>query len=408
MNINRIFFNFILIIPIINAIATNTTSYFTAGTLNPGTLRAFLIGAFAIYFILKQYPVNSINYFILFYLFFYLGLALSTSNVNSSLYIYFKFFIGTIMFPLGYYYVNNIKKLKMLTISFLIALVLFILNVVIANVFKLGTSDYLEDTMYFGAGRVNITKTMIALIFTAPLALLFIKNKFNYWVAIIIFIIGVVICFMGIKRSVLLTIPAGMLVYGFLKRNKLRLVKVLIVISLLFVLTPLAFPRYMDLFLQRLDAREERVEFSDETLETEGRYNEVSLVWQAWVNGDIKHKLVGSELFNDTYFFKTNRMLHTDYMIILNGSGIIGFLLWFYFIWRVIKEKNKYYKHISNIYLFQELNAVFYMMLAAQLLMSISGTVYSIDLRSVIFLFWGATIGVMRTEAMSVLKQSTT
>jgi hypothetical protein len=40
------------------------------------------------------------------------------------------------------------------------------------------------------------------------------------------------------------------------------------------------------------------------------------------------------------------------------------------------------------------------MLLVTQLIMSISGTVYSLNVRSLLFLYWGAIIGTMRTEAL--------
>ena len=58
---HRKWFGFVLFIPLINAIATLTTNYFPAGNLNPGTLRAFIIGVFFLYFLIKIFPVNKPN-----------------------------------------------------------------------------------------------------------------------------------------------------------------------------------------------------------------------------------------------------------------------------------------------------------------------------------------------------------
>jgi hypothetical protein len=138
------------------------------------------------------------------------------------------------------------------------------------------------------------------------------------------------------------------------------------------------------------------VELTEETIETEGRLSETEMVFGAWSTGSVRHKLAGSEVFNDRLFFKSKRMLHTDYMIILNGSGIIGLFLWFYLFVRIIKEKNRYYRLLKNHILFREMNAIFWVLLTAQLVLSVSGTVYAIELRSLIFLFLGAFLGTMR------------
>ena len=70
-----------------------------------------------------------------------------------------------------------------------------------------------------------------------------------------------------------------------------------------------------------------------ETMEIEGRYWETEAVINAIKNDDLMHTLFGSEIFNEFDYFKTKRMLHIDYNVILNGTGIIGlfvFLLIYY------------------------------------------------------------------------------
>jgi len=116
------FFKFVLLIPIINAIASNTTSYFAAGTLNPGTLRALPLLVFSLYFIFTSFPTTKINRFILSYLIFYFILVYFSSDISNSLYIYLKFFLGVIMFPIAYFFINTIEKLRNLSIFFIVSL----------------------------------------------------------------------------------------------------------------------------------------------------------------------------------------------------------------------------------------------------------------------------------------------
>jgi hypothetical protein len=166
--------------------------------------------------------------------------------------------------------------------------------------------------------------------------------------------------------------------------------------SILILVILTSFPSITNLFSSRYEARSERVEFSDSTLESEGRYDETKIVLASWISGSFKHKIIGTEVFNDRVFYNSDRMLHTDYMIILNGSGIVGFFLWFYLLFLIIAEKKKYYKKLKRIVLFKEINAVFWVLIVTQLLLSISGTIYAIEVRSLLFLIWGALIGTMR------------
>jgi len=395
----------VLSLPIINTIATITTNYFPASSLNPGTIRAIIIGSFTLFFIFTRYPKNSPNLFLFFYIIFYGFLVFLSTNIQLSGMLFLKFFLGIIMFPIGYYYFNNFYMLKKLLIISIVSLIIFISNIFISNVFKLGTSDYLDESFYFGSGKVNITKTMIILVFTYPLSAFFFKNtKFSKYNNII-YLSGLLVALIGIKRSVLVSFILGIIYYALLKKGKTNLIKIILISTIIIFFIITLFPKYTDIFLRRLEAREERIELSEETLETEARYGETIRVWETWKEGNLKHKLIGSELFNDRFFFKTKRMLHTDYMILLNGSGIIGLFLWFSFLFLIIKKEREYFRYLKNMFFFQELNSIFYILIISQIIMSISSTVYTIDLRGFIFLYWGAILSTMRNNTLVQINQ---
>lgn len=395
-------FSFVLLIPIINAVATSTVNYFPAGTLNPGTVRALLIGLFLLYFVVNKYPKDIVSGFILFFLIYLFVLAILSSNISKSFYEYIKIVLSMLMYPVGFYYINSKEKLLKLNRVYLFVLIFFILDITFANIFQYGTSDYLEDSVYFGSARVNITKAMIILIIVSPIAFILEEKKYLKWVAIVI-VIGLLITVVGIKRSVLLSTIASAAIYFLKSPHKARMFRLsLIVIFLL--LTFLSF--YVDVFYDRYSARGERVEITEETFETESRYNEVFWVIDAWEKGSTKHKFFGTDFLNDREFYGTKRMLHTDYMIILSGAGLLGLFLWVVQYLLLILVKNSYYDKLRNITFYRELNTVFWMLLATQLLMSISGTIYSLNTRALLFLYWGAIIGTMRYEVINIQNQS--
>jgi len=298
------------------------------------------------------------------------------------------------MLPIGYYYINTVERLRLLVKVLFFTLILHLVNIAVANIFDLGTSDYLDQTFYFGAGRVNITKNILVLVFMFPVTMLFVKKYRKTVLAI--YIIGFLIALMGIKRSVLISAVVGAITYLLAKQRVTLLIRAALVTAGLGLVLILAFPKFIDLFQARFEARGERVELSGETIETEGRINEVGLVTKAWLSGSFKHKLIGSEVFNDRLYFNSKRMLHTDYMIMLSGSGLIGLFLWFYMFARLVREKNRFYKFLRNHILFRELNAIFWVLIITQLVLSVAGTIYAIELRSLIFLIWGASLGTMK------------
>lgn len=387
-------FYFVLAIPLINAIASNTSEYFASDILNTGNLRALIIGLFAAYFVIARLPNEGLSRFVIVYLAFYMVLVLFSTDRLLSGNLFLKFFLGVIMLPIGYYYINSIRKLEIFLRILFLTLVLHLINIAIANIFQLGTSDYLDETFYFGAGRVNITKNILILVFLMPATMLF-ARKYRKLITVL-YLVAFLITIVGIKRSVLISAAAGVVAYLAVKQRFALLLKTAAAAAGIYLLLVLVFPGFTELFQSRFEARGERVELTEETIETEGRISEVALVSKAWKEGSFRHKIIGSEVFNDRLFFDSKRMLHTDYMIVLNGSGLLGLVLWFYLYARLIREKNRYYRALGNHILFRELNALFWVLMAAQLVLSVSGTVYAIELRSLIFLVWGAILGVMR------------
>src|SRR5690606_7141708 len=132
---------------------------------NTGNLRALIIGIFAAWFMFTRLPNESLSRFTLYYLGYYFLLVLFSTDRFTSGNLYLKFLLGVIMMPIGYYYINSIARLEVLLKILLFTLGLHILNIIIANIFALGTADYRDETFYFGAGRVNITKNILILVF---------------------------------------------------------------------------------------------------------------------------------------------------------------------------------------------------------------------------------------------------
>lgn len=405
MNLKKLFFNFLIFIPILFALAYNTTGYFSPRGLNPGTIRGFFMLFYLAIFLFKFYPESLVNK-IIFLFVFYIGiLSFLSSDINLSLYGYMKFFIASLMFPLGYYFINNHEKLLLLTRSYAWALGIFMLNIAVSNLFGLGSSDYLEESFYFGAGRVNITKVMIILIFTGPILLY--SHKFKYSKVFGIFLaVSSFITMIGIKRSVLLSAIAGVLIFGLTSKSKTLFLRGIIGLSIILISFVFIFPKTIEIFYDRYEARSEELEINEEVFDKEGRVNETYLVIDTWVKGTIAFKFFGGEIFNDRYLFKKSRMLHTDYMVVLAGSGLVGIIFWFLIYYLMVREKEKYWKFLKLDPRFSQYHPVFYSILAAQMLMSISGTIQGIDLRSFILLYLGALIGSMRGEVKNLLQKS--
>lgn len=386
-------FLFVLLIPIINIFADVLTNYFESATFNPGSIRAFLLLLFISYFLLKQYIFDSLSKYIIIYLAYLFVLTFFSSDIMFSMTIFIKVSIASLLFPIGYYYFDDLAKFRKLNISYIYAIVIIILSLLISNYFSLGSSDYSEGSFYFGSAKVNITKTLASLIICSPIMFIFIKKNINKRILAFILAVGVILVFIGVKRSALGALVIGILIYLIFTPRKSRLIKYLTYATVFVLMTA---PFYLPIIEQRFEARENRLQFESETLYGEGRYYEVFMVFNAMYRDDLIHKLFGSELFNDRKYFNVNRMLHTDYMTLLNGSGIIGLLLFMGIYWQLFREKNKYLKRIKNIELFSEFNSVFISIIVAMIILSVAGTIHQIGSRGFMFMYLGAMIRLMR------------
>lgn len=399
----RILYNLVFLVAILNAIATVTTGYFPAGTLNPGTVRALIIGVPLIIFIARYYPSDFVSITIFIYLLYLFLLVFLSSDILWSFYMYIKIAIGFLMFPLGYYFVKDLRSYKKLMTSFAITLGLLLITVLISNIFDLGTSDYLDESFYFGVGRVNITTSIFILVLVAPVTLAFFKGN-TQKILVLVFVAGLIVSLIGIKRSVLLSALISPMVYGFFTRYKKRFIKLFLGIALLLGLTVVVFPNAYSIFNARFDARRDagNLELSEESVSGQARFDEYNLVVQSWIDGSLRHKMIGSEWLNDMYYFQSKRMLHTDYMVLLNGSGAIGLVGWFIILFLIFKEIVKYHKYLRTSPLFNTIYAISFCLLATQLFMSVSGSLYSIDVRCLLMLFWGSTVGLFRHTAIRI------
>jgi O-antigen ligase len=384
---------FVLSIPVINVIADSTQDYFQAGIASPGYIRALIILAFLIIHFKNYYRRNSLNNIILISLIYYFILGFFSSDVLYSQSVFLKYFIASMMFPLGYYYFRTEEQLRSLLNVLMWVLGIYIFFLIISNIFSLGSSDYLEGSIYFGAGRVNMTKSMMILVLMSPLSIRFARKKSIKKIYIIIVVVAIIFILLGVKRSALLGLLIGYFVYYILAPQKTRVAKGLFVIGVILLI---ASPLYFNTFAKRFAVRQEEGRFDvSQAEEEEGRVVELINTWNSFKSGSIAYKLFGAEFFNSMAYFKTRRMLHTDYATMLSGSGIVGlflFLLIYYLIFRRSYIVYKSYKANSNV---NDIMAVSITLIIAILITGIAGTVTGVGLRSLAFLFWGASFSLL-------------
>lgn len=388
------FFAFTLFIPILNGLANVTTNFFPPATINPGFFRIALIIVFLLLVYQRAFVANSTNLFFIGFAIYWIILIPFADNTSLNIMQAPKIVLSVLLFPIGYYYINTPEKLRLLVKSMLIAGSFFVINFIIANIFKIGYRGYggEKSELFFGSGGINISKAISFIILLVPFFLRFNNSKLNRYFAIILVLFAIPVLLISLKRSALLAFILGALVYMFFTPYRGKTVKWLIAG---FVILFLATPFYIDKLEYAFNAREESLDFENpEFTQREARVGEFSLVINLFKEGTLKHKLVGTDLIYNTYLYDGYRMLHTDYMAILYGAGLIGFL-WFFGLNAVVFQKFKSYR-INSVF-YKETRATLYALIVATFMISIAGSVADLNFRSLFTLFAGGAIATART-----------
>lgn len=394
---------FLLLIPIINGLANITTNYFPPATANPGFFRIILLIVFVLIAYPRAYVPNSTNNFIAGFALYWVLLLPLADNLPLNLQQAPKIILSFLLFPMAYYYINSIDRFRQLMNAMLITWSFFILNFFIGNYFKIGYYGYgrEESSLFFGSGGVNISKAITLIYLIVPFYLKINTNKKFKWFAILLSLLAFPVLLISMKRAALLGLGAGFITYLIFTPFKSNLLKGVIIAGLIL---STAAPLYIEQVEEVIKVRDKSLAFEDpEFMEKESRVGEVELVLKKFSAGSIKHKLIGTNLIYNNYLYGGNRMLHTDYMALLYGSGLIGFI-WFFSVYLVLIYKLNSYKTRTLFY--TEGKASLYALIAASMMISIAGSMGDLNLRSLFFLFAGGLMGTARNIYLKMKYQT--
>ena len=335
---NKFGSNFLYVIPVMNAIAEVTVYYFPKGSINTGYIRTLIIFLF-IFIWIKNIKFNSSTKIIIIFLGYLLLLIPFSSNISNSFIIYLKIFISMMMLPIAYFIVRKIEDLKKLNSVIVLSTLIVIIQSIIAQIFRLGQSAYVTKTFYLGGGLVQLSYLLIVSLIISPLILLTTKRREKNIFIGFIFIISFIMMILYFRRTSYIAFAIGCLTYFLFTPKKHLIIKYIIIIAILFFVS---FPLFKSTFFTQLERRSRVNLLIQKPLQREGRIIYTKIVFNEFLNKSIKHSLIGSELFNSLEYFEANRGLHTDYNILLHGSGAIGLLLYLLVIKRIITDFFRY------------------------------------------------------------------
>jgi hypothetical protein len=386
----------LLAVPVINAFASVTTNYFPPGYYTPGAIRVALL--MLVIVLLGGYIKKDWTTLFIFLFLFYVALLIPfSSNEVQTFNSTIKVTVSLLMFPLGFYLISDLKKLKFLNYSILTAVTIIILQYVIAQVFQLGESAYTDAQgyeLYSGGGFVSVTYVLVFFILLMPVCTPLLKKYKNRYLFYGIMIISILLTFFILRRTSIAALIGGYTLYLFLSSKSFKVLKYgMVTLCVLAV----AFPIYGDYFTQRANLREPL-----ENISQEGRIVETYAVFNEIGEAGIKHALIGSEPFNSAEYYKHRwfigggRPLHIDYNRILSGTGIIGLALYLLIFGSILYSGLKIRTGLNPYY--REMKAVLLVLLAVTMVISISGSITTVGFRADVMLYMGALLGIMKSN----------
>jgi hypothetical protein len=384
--------NIVILLPILNALATVLVPYTPDGLINIGMIRAFVIIVFGIYFLLNYFTIKfNVAVVTFIFLFYILFCVIVGKDYLVGFNVYFKFFVATIHILLGLHYGSRPFFMRRISIGILIMLGIYVLDFIISNIFNVGSTSYkgVENEINFGGSGVNLAKCVSAILLMVPIMFYDFKSTLLKRILIVLTIAGVIHVLFAFKRSGVTSLFLGYFIILLFYPNPLKKIQFSIrVLVFALLLTPFVYEQIIDNY----QAREKAIRLDDqENLEDQARYVEYQMGINEWQRQSWDYKLFGAELFNSRLYFRTRRTFHTDYMTLLAGAGITGVFLLLFHYYSMIKtlwQKNIQFRTELNQLQF----AVGLALVVSMVLYGFSGLVQAIEPRATILLFIGALI----------------
>ncbi|NBR13802.1 MAG: hypothetical protein EBQ94_04550 [Flavobacteriales bacterium] len=408
LNRDKIFIYCVIAIPVFNLLLDLMMNFFTALKAPAGIIRlVFDLGIIVYYLIFYGFPQTKLNVTLAFYIFYLFCVTLLASDVQESFIDGFlKIAISLLMIPLGIK-LSEFRKNALIK-PIIWTIIVLLINYAISQFYKVGVSVYEEDSFYKGGATASAPIII-------SLAILVIFNAFNKKMLpysrifnIIIVSIAIFIILLSVKRGAILALGTGILAYFLYTTKKIGTSIGLIIVGL-FLLTIVI--QNSELLETRINARTtERNDFSNEN-----RFKETFYVIEEMSSYNFVNVMFGNEAFNSAVllkkYFGRGRQLHVDYNLLILGTGIFGFFMYFfvhYQIWTYAKTllgKCKSLDKKNKLINVKEDFALIVGCMILSLTMSFSGGLQFMSYRIILFLIIGYSIGNIKFQFLQ-LKQN--
>jgi hypothetical protein len=319
-------------------LANITTNYFPPASINPGSARlVFMLAVVLLYFKKFKTPNKDLFIMIIAFLMYNLFLVLLNKDLLQPLINFVKVLVPMMMIFIGHSVIRTRIHLESLFRAYMVSLFIFILNYVLANIFGLGGSTYLEDSFYIGGSGVGSANELAIFMMIGIAFLLLNTEKKWTWITIILLSCASVIMLLSMRRGAIVTLVVSLVIYMFINGVNYRIMKYLVIaLSIIFI----SLPFYVDSLVERYIYRVESRGGSLVNYEIESRFFECQEVPMSLSKEN--RWLIGTHNLNSSEYFG-RRELHVGYMAILHGGGLIGLFLFIAIIIMLYKKGKAIY-----------------------------------------------------------------
>ena len=370
---------------------------------------------YSVYIVTLYSRKNKITVIIVVYIAFLFFLITFSSNFIYSAKLFIKATTPMLFFIVALTFIKNGEDFMRINKSIIILMILFLINILISNIFGLGQIQY-EEEVTIDVGNIYTIGLNSMAYFLVSLPVLLnmyhFRNK-NYKLLLVVFsIITLIIMLILLKRAALIGLVVGYFIWFVTSRlkNKIMISRILIIVA---IALTISYPIYKGLLIEKFKAREDR--FKIDTYETEGRYLEnIIVLKEIFSFNDMVYSLFGREMFNSPGNYGEGawgtRQLHSDYANILNGSGIIGMLFYLYVNYAIFKLYQKERRKLRRINCYNRdeklLNSFFLAFFIMYFFIGLSGGLDGTLYTGIRFIYLGAIISLFRNTYIRESKRS--
>ncbi len=384
---------FVFMLPVVHVMANVTTNYFDPGTFNPGFIRTIYITVVILLAFYKfNIPEKSLFLIAIVFLTYNLVLVFLNEEFLTPLINFFRLSLPILLFFVGYSVINNQERLDKLFKYYLLALALFLVNIVIVNIMGIGESQYVDDTFYMGGARVGSANELSVFILIALTFILINDQKRWNWFSILLIAGSTIIILVSMRRGAYLTLAGGMIIFTYLIGfTSKKILRYLVFAGIILVAL---YPIYSTPLIERYEHRKITREGSLANIEIEGRFQEMEDVPVSLTAGGVSKWLTGTHNLNSEKYWK-GREIHVGYLAILHGSGLIGLGLFLLLIYTLFNKGWRVYKRTKNSKYHKIHLALYFSLIISLLLYLVTSRMHGFNLVAPVFLMMGSIMGTI-------------